>query len=47
MDLSVSLPYCGMADVKIVKAKVYDYTGLFYCTIKPFKHNEYFDISRS
>ena len=35
MDLSVSLPYCGMADVKIVKAKVYDYTGLFYCTIKP------------
>ena len=33
--LSVSLPYCGMADVKIVKAKVYDYTGLFYCTIKP------------
>ena len=35
MDLSVSLPYCGMTDVKIVKAKVYDYTGLFYCTIKP------------
>ena len=35
MDLSVSLPYCGMADVKIVKAKVYDCTGLFHCTIKP------------